>query len=226
MTFEIKGLVDYRLDRVDAGEGTSRGTPRLWPNSVVFCRRMYMCTNGMVDSWCLACLPFELVTSPQKTVSSRPSTELSSRPGQTTSYTRAAGPTITQPPQMETNRKRKASDDGLREAKARPPRSRVRDVKHKWSTFNSQAARRGIAQCLNYDQYVVLIRMPCAYCGHCPLDGFVGIDRIDSTKRQYCLLNCLPCCATCNFMKGSIDHHVFLRHVRAIASWRTGATFE
>jgi hypothetical protein len=23
------------------------------------------------------------------------------------------------------------------------------------------------------------------YCGHCPLDGFVGIDRIDSTKRQY-----------------------------------------
>jgi hypothetical protein len=181
----------------------------------------------VVDSWCLACLPFELVTSPQKTVSSRPSTELSSRPGQTTSYTRAAGPTITQPPQMETNgRKRKASDDGLREAKARPPRSRVRDVKHKWSTFNSQAARRGIAQCLNYDQYVVLIRMPCAYCGHCPLDGFVGIDRIDSTKRQYCLLNCLPCCATCNFMKGSIDHHVFLRHVRAIASWRTGATFE
>jgi hypothetical protein len=35
----------------------------------------------------------------------------------------------------------------------------------------------------------------------------VGIDRIDSTKRQYCLQNCLPCCATCNFMKGSIDHH-------------------
>ena len=29
MTFEIKGLVDYRLDRVDiTGEGTSRGTPR------------------------------------------------------------------------------------------------------------------------------------------------------------------------------------------------------
>jgi hypothetical protein len=111
-------------------------------------------------------------------------------------------------------------------ARGQAARSRVRDVKHKWSTFNSQAARRGIAQCLNYDQYVVLIRMPCAYCGHCPLDGFVGIDRIDSTKRQYCLLNCLPCCATCNFMRGSIDHHVFLRHVRAIASWRTGATFE
>jgi hypothetical protein len=107
-----------------------------------------------------------------------------------------------------------------------PARSRVRDVKHKWSTFNSQAARRGIAQCLNYDQYVVLIRMPCAYCGHCPSDEFVGIDRIDSTKRQYCLLHCLPCCATCNFMKVSIDHHVFLRHVRAIASWRTGATFD
>ena len=29
MTFEIKGLIDYRLDRVDCGEGTSRGTTRL-----------------------------------------------------------------------------------------------------------------------------------------------------------------------------------------------------
>ena len=46
-----------------------------------------------------------------------------------------------------------------------------------------------------------------------PVDGFVGIDRIDSTKRQYCLLNCLPCCATCNFMKGYIEHHVG-RHIR------------
>ena len=181
----------------------------------------------MVDSWCLPRLPFELVASPKNgcfspiteawtVFTSRPNNFLHAR---RQSYHHAATA-------METNRKRKASDDGLREAKARPPRSRVRDVKHKWSTFNSQAARRGIAQCLNYDQYVVLIRMPCAYCGHCPLDGFVGIDRIDSTKRQYCLLNCLPCCATCNFMKGSIDHHVFLRHVRAIASWRTGATFE
>ncbi len=149
-------------------------------------------------------------------------THTASRTGQTTSFTRRQSYHHAATA-METNRKRKAS---VPEAKARPPRSRVRDVKHKWSTFNSQAARRGIAQSLNYDQYVVLVRMPCAYCGHCPLDGFVGIDRIDSTKRQYCLQNCLPCCATCNFMKGSIDHHVFLRHVRAIASWRTGAQFE
>ena len=33
MTFEIKGLVDYRLDRVDNGEGTSRGTADTAANS-------------------------------------------------------------------------------------------------------------------------------------------------------------------------------------------------
>ena len=195
---------------------------------VVFCRRMYQWYGGFMVP---ASLAFRAGGQPEKRLLLAhhrsldclhvPAKQLPSR-----------APVLPSPRDhhaataMETKRKRKASDDGLREAKARPPRSRVRDVKHKWSTFNSQAARRGIAQCLNYDQYVVLIRMPCAYCGHCPLDGFVGIDRIDSTKRQYCLLNCLPCCATCNFMKGSIDHHVFLRHVRAIASWRTGATFE
>jgi hypothetical protein len=95
----------------------------------------------------------------------------------------------------------------------------VRDAKHNWSTFNWQAARRGIAQSLNYDQYVVLIRMPWAYCR----------EHRPHRQHQAAVLPqtaCLPCCAACNFMNGSIDHHVFLRHVRAIASWRTDAKFE
>jgi hypothetical protein len=47
MTFEIKGLVDYRLDRVDTtGEGTSSGTPRHGCELVVFCQRMYQWWYG------------------------------------------------------------------------------------------------------------------------------------------------------------------------------------
>jgi hypothetical protein len=117
MTFEIKGLVDYRLDRVDTtGEGTSRGpTPAADSSSSA----AGGCTNGMVDdSWCLPRLPFELVASPKNgcfspiteawtVFTSRPNNFLHAR---RQSYHHAATA-------METNRKRKASDDGLREAK-------------------------------------------------------------------------------------------------------------
>ena len=70
---------------------------------------------------CLACLSSWWPA--RKTVASRPSQKpgLSSRPGQTTSFTHARQSYHHAATAMETNRKRKASDDGLREAKARPP---------------------------------------------------------------------------------------------------------
>ena len=46
------------------------------------------------------------------------------------------------------------------------PRTRINDVKHKWSSFESQAARRGIVQGLTFQEYSVLVNMPCTYCGH------------------------------------------------------------
>ena len=102
MTFEIKGLVDYRLDRVDTpGEGTSRGTPPTTRLRIFFLPADVL---PMVRWWihgaCLACLSSWWPA--RKTVASRPSQKpgLSSRPGQTTSFTRAS-PTITQPPQWK-----------------------------------------------------------------------------------------------------------------------------
>ena len=107
-------------------------------------------------------------------------------------------------------------------------RDRSHDVRHKWSCFNSQAARRGIAQQLTLEQFSTLVQMPCTYCG----DGaneqsaaLVGIDRLDSAVKRYALPNCAPCCATCNFMKGSLVAAVFLAKIRAIAAWRTGVQF-
>lgn len=64
MTFEIKGLVDYRLDRVDTtGEGTSRGTPRHGCELVVFCRRMYQWYGGFMVP---ASLAFRAGGQPEK----------------------------------------------------------------------------------------------------------------------------------------------------------------
>jgi hypothetical protein len=107
-------------------------------------------------------------------------------------------------------------------------RDRSHDVRHKWSCFKSQAARRDIAQRLTFEQFSTLVQMPCAYCGGGANEqnaAFVGIDRINSAVRMYGLTNCVPCCATCNFMKGSLVAAVFLAKIRAIAAWRTGVQF-
>ena len=44
----------------------------------------------------------------------------------------------------------------------------------------------------------------------------IGIDRLDSYG-DYITTNCVPCCARCNFMKGSLDYMEFVEHTRLIA---------
>lgn len=107
-------------------------------------------------------------------------------------------------------------------------RDRSQDLRHKWSCFSTQARRRGIEQRLSLEQYSTLVQLPCTYCGKGAvgqLASCVGIDRIDSSVREYSLQNCVSSCSTCNFMKGALDGSVFLNKVRQIAAWRTGVKF-
>ena len=131
-------------------------------------------------------------------------------------------------------RTRRSDDARTDSTKRARYRNRSKDYKHKWSVFKAQAKKRHIEQELDLEQYLTLIQMPCTYCGKGVLQDntgmnseseFVGIDRIDSDKRKYCLSNCVPCCSACNFMKGSLPHRIFLSQVRAIAKWRTGVEF-
>ena len=49
----------------------------------------------------------------------------------------------------------------------------------------------------------------------------IGIDRINSCG-NYEITNCVPCCAKCNFMKGSLNYREFVDHARRITfSMRT-----
>lgn len=50
------------------------------------------------------------------------------------------------------------------------------------------------------DEWTILIRQPCYLCGFQSKQG-IGLDRIDSTKREYTLDNVKPCCYTCNVVK-------------------------
>ena len=72
---------------------------------------------------------------------------------------------------------------------------------------------------MTFEQFSVFVKMACNYCG---TGGNMGIDRIDSSDRTYDLTNCVPCCATCNFVKGFLPTASILAKVLAIAAWRGG----
>ena len=80
----------------------------------------------------------------------------------------------------------------------------------------------------------------CFYCGAFPipylpsdkrkniiLEPYLcnGIDRVNNEK-GYVEENCVPCCATCNYMKRGMEVKNFLSHVNAIAKHQGGAMWE
>jgi hypothetical protein len=51
------------------------------------------------------------------------------------------------------------------------------------------------------EQWLCLVKQPCYLCGF-QIESGVGLDRVDSTIREYTLENVKPCCYTCNMLKG------------------------
>jgi len=53
-------------------------------------------------------------------------------------------------------------------------------------------------------------------CNYCQKEECKGIDRVDSDK-NYTKNNCVPCCWTCNRMKGVLSVKEFKNHVRKLS---------
>jgi hypothetical protein len=70
---------------------------------------------------------------------------------------------------------------------------------------------------LSVQQIKEIIIEPCFYCGESDSSKYRGIDRIDNSC-GYNLHNTVPCCATCNQMKSTIDVDDFLKKIYLIAS--------
>lgn len=86
--------------------------------------------------------------------------------------------------------------------------------KWKWRGYRNGARQRGHAWGLTWDDFMGFWGQPCHYCG----DDIetVGLDRVDSTQ-GYELANVVPCCPTCNKMKGAMGREEWLAHVRKVA---------
>jgi transposase len=93
--------------------------------------------------------------------------------------------------------------------------------------YEYQAKKRGLCFNLTLEQFIILIRRDCYYCGRSPGRQWCtsrkrsiiawGIDRVENTI-GYQLDNCVTCCGTCNRMKLSMSKEAFVNQCRMIAA--------
>lgn len=90
------------------------------------------------------------------------------------------------------------------------------DPERKIKMVVNSARARGIEVVTeDREKLMAKLEQPCHYCGIAPSPGgkLNGLDRVDSTQ-GYLDKNTVPCCATCNSMKGPFTKDVFVSHVR------------
>jgi len=85
-----------------------------------------------------------------------------------------------------------------------------------FSTYIKCAKIRNIGFELTKEEFESLVLQPCYYCGESTEGEVIGVDRLDSS-RKYTTDNCVSCCKTCNFMKGTLSMATFIQHSHKIA---------
>ena len=117
----------------------------------------------------------------------------------------------------------------LKHENARPARERNYKAeaftnKHViWNHYVKGAQKRRIHFALPKTRFNELILQPCFYCNH-KKDGEVnGIDRLNNNQ-GYQEDNVVPCCETCNIMKGSQHPQEFIDKLYAIHLFYSTAT--
>lgn len=80
----------------------------------------------------------------------------------------------------------------------------------------------GIDQLMTRNQFFKMLNSSCFYCGS---SDQMSVDRIDSTG-GYTRENCIPCCHTCNFLKGKLSITQFLSQCKKISDQQRRITVQ
>ena len=95
-----------------------------------------------------------------------------------------------------------------------------------WNKYQVDARHKKLRFCLTVSEFRELTASNCYYCGNPPATvqqtpggSFIynGIDR-QLNSLGYFVGNVVPCCITCNIMKGQLPHDMFIRYCMKIAS--------
>ena len=97
-----------------------------------------------------------------------------------------------------------------RDVHTRWPKSRFAEAKR-------SAKKRGHSWDMTFQDYALLIDLPCHYCHAKKFEAGTGLDRLNNAK-GYSVKNVVPCCWACNMLKGVMPTEFFLWCVRRVAS--------
>ena len=87
-----------------------------------------------------------------------------------------------------------------------------------YKVYIKNAKKRDMEFTLSFDEYFIISRLPCRYCGH---QGPNGIDRVNN-EQGYTKENSGPCCTICNRMKLNYTPKQFLQHITSVVSYSLG----
>jgi hypothetical protein len=83
--------------------------------------------------------------------------------------------------------------------------------------YKRTAAKKGFEWKLNDEQAEIMMTHECIYCKYIDLSKRLnGIDRLNQ-KGDYTVENTVPCCWTCNYMKGVMDPLTFIEKCMIIS---------
>lgn len=97
-------------------------------------------------------------------------------------------------------------------------------IKSLYNGYIRQANDRGIKFEISVDDFKIITKKRCQYCGIEPSNickrkrsvyVYNGLDRIDSEK-NYTLDNVVPCCSQCNTIKWDMSYHDFINKIKTI----------
>ena len=89
-----------------------------------------------------------------------------------------------------------------------------------WNHYVKGAKKRGIHFGISKTLFESLIIKPCFYCNYHKEGEVHGIDRVNNQK-GYIEENVVPCCETCNVLKGSQHPQEFIDKMLAIHQYKT-----
>ena len=90
------------------------------------------------------------------------------------------------------------------------------NIRDRLSGIRRTAESKDIEWHLTDEEAEKMLTSPCVYCGHLDLEVRLnGIDRLNQ-QGSYITENTVPCCWTCNFMKGCMDPLTFIEQSKKI----------
>jgi lysyl-tRNA synthetase class II len=91
------------------------------------------------------------------------------------------------------------------------------NINDRIGNYRRSAISKGRQWKLTDDEAKSMLTSPCTYCTHLDLENKLnGIDRLDQ-KGDYTPQNTVPCCWTCNYMKGVMDPSTFIEKCKKIS---------